>query len=329
MASVNAIAAQEKSTKGAEGALVSVIVPVYNTAPYLAQCLDSILGQTLRDIEIICVDDGSTDNSWEILSCYAAEDSRIILLQQANLFAGVARNAAMDIARGRYLVFWDSDDFFEPEALAAMYKCCERTNADICVCGANQYFQDVEEAVPHDKYLVRSRVPEEDTFNRFTNSDYLFSFTTVMIWNKMYRRSFLEQYGLRFQPRRNSNDVYFSLCALGTAHRIAVVYEHLINYRIGRADGLVNTLSKDPTATAESMADAREYLSAFEGFPDYDFFFKAVSVLRHSIRQLKGGDGWPLLKRYLCKGGLRRLGLSRRPLRYYLGWVSWFFTRNK
>ena len=93
---------------------VSVIIPVYNVEPYLKQCMDSVVGQTLKDIEIICVDDGSTDGSLDILREYAAEDNRIQIIEQKNAGAGAARNNGMRHATGKYLSFLDSDDFFEP-----------------------------------------------------------------------------------------------------------------------------------------------------------------------------------------------------------------------
>ena len=113
--------------------LVSVIVPVYNTSKYLRQCLDSIQAQTLKEIEIICVDDGSTDNSMEILLEKELEDSRICILQQKNRGGGAARNLGMSIAKGKYLSFLDSDDFFEPTMLEEAYTAAEKHNADITI----------------------------------------------------------------------------------------------------------------------------------------------------------------------------------------------------
>ena len=92
---------------------VSVIIPVYNVEDYLRQCLDSVINQTLKDIEIICVDDGSTDNSLQIFREYEQKDSRVKVLTQKNQYAGVARNTGMNIARGHYYVFLDSDDFLK------------------------------------------------------------------------------------------------------------------------------------------------------------------------------------------------------------------------
>ena len=98
-----------------ETLLVSVIVPVYNTAPWLRKCLDSIINQTYRNLEIICVNDGSTDDSASILDEYAAKDARIKVIHQANAGVSVARNKGLDIAVGEYVSFVDSDDWLEPE----------------------------------------------------------------------------------------------------------------------------------------------------------------------------------------------------------------------
>lgn len=115
---------------------VSVIIPVYNAQKYLEKCLNSVVSQTLKDIEIICVDDGSSDSSPDILQSFAKKDSRVIIKRQKNLFAGAARNNGMDTARGKYFVFWDSDDFFEKNALEVLYNKCEKERADMCLCAA-------------------------------------------------------------------------------------------------------------------------------------------------------------------------------------------------
>ncbi len=120
-------------------AKVSVIIPVYNVEPYLKQCMDSVVGQTLKDIEIICVDDGSTDGSLDILKEYATEDSRIQIIEQKNAGAGAARNNGMRHATGKYLSFLDSDDFFEPRMLEKAYDLAEKDQADFVAYKSDQY----------------------------------------------------------------------------------------------------------------------------------------------------------------------------------------------
>ena len=101
---------------------VSVVLPVYNSERYIHQCLNSILNQTLKEIEIICVDDGSTDNSVNLINDICKKDSRVSLIMQKNSYAGVARNNGLKHAKGKYVIFLDSDDFFEPDMLLSMYE---------------------------------------------------------------------------------------------------------------------------------------------------------------------------------------------------------------
>lgn len=293
---------------------VSVIVPVYNTAPYLQRCLDSIAAQTLRDIEVICVDDGSTDESPDILREYAQRDARFRVLRQQNSYAGAARNAGIDHAQGVYLVFWDSDDYFDPRALQLMYGRAKRYDADICVCGASRYFEETGEEIPNDKYLDPGRLPDDPVFNRRSNPDYILSFTTVMLWNKMYARAFVEQEHLRFQDRRYAEDVTFSIRALLMAQRIVTVREYLVSYRVGRADSLVSTLDKSPTDTIGAWEDVWSSLGSLDGFPEWSYFYKVVSVLRHTAQQLRTPEGKRAYRRALRGGSLRRLGITGRPL---------------
>lgn len=110
---------------------ISVIIPVYNAEKYLEKCLDSILQQTFREIEVICVDDGSQDASKQILRRYASQDARVIVVEQKNMYAGVARNRGMELAKGKYLIFLDADDFFHPDMLRRAYACSEQYRADI------------------------------------------------------------------------------------------------------------------------------------------------------------------------------------------------------
>ena len=118
---------------------VSVIIPVYNAAEFLKDGLNSLLKQTLREIEIICVDDGSTDGSLVILKEFEKADARIRVIHQENQGAGAARNNGMDVARGKYLAFLDADDFFEKNMLKAAYDRAEETEAEVCVFNADLY----------------------------------------------------------------------------------------------------------------------------------------------------------------------------------------------
>ena len=122
---------------------VSVVIPVYNVENYLRESLDCVVNQTLRDIEIICVDDGSKDSSLEILQEYAQKDSRVKILTQQNQFAGVARNNGLKIATGEYIIFLDSDDIFDLQMLEKMYYRAVETSADVTVCESRFFVDDI------------------------------------------------------------------------------------------------------------------------------------------------------------------------------------------
>ena len=118
---------------------VSIIIPVYNAEKYLGKCLESLLSQTLQEMEIICVDDGSSDSSPEILKRFQERDGRVRILTQENQYAGAARNNGMKEAQGEYLLFLDADDFFENTLLEKVYNQGKKMEADIVLFGAKQY----------------------------------------------------------------------------------------------------------------------------------------------------------------------------------------------
>lgn len=118
---------------------VSVVMPVYNAENYLFDSLGNVLKQTLKDIEVICVDDGSTDRSAEIIEDYASRDFRLSLIRQKNQYAGAARNAGLAKCRGKYVVFWDADDRFALDALEKLYTKAEADEADLCVCDIRKW----------------------------------------------------------------------------------------------------------------------------------------------------------------------------------------------
>ena len=128
---------------------VSVIVPVYNTEKYLRQCLDSVVNQTLQDIEVICIDDGFTDDSKRILDEYAHRDARILVYSKENGGQSSARNKGMDLAQGDYLYFLDSDDYILDTALECLYECAEAEQLDILFFGGDSFFENRELSQDH------------------------------------------------------------------------------------------------------------------------------------------------------------------------------------
>lgn len=289
---------------------VSVIVPVYNSAPYLRQCLDSIVGQTLREIEIICVDDGSTDESPAILEEYAAADARLRVLHQQNQYAGVARNNGMAQARGKYLMFWDSDDYFDLTALEKLYNQCEADEADICVCGVKRQYDDIGATIVEPNYIREKCLPDEIPFNRETNEEFILNFATPAVWNKMFRHSFVEQEGLAFSPTKSANDVFFVEVALCCAGAITVVREPLVVYRRDREGSLTNTLSSTNAIPIHIWVETAQELERRDIMPRESFANRAFANLLYILRNQKSYPAFEMIMDALGGKALQQLQLD-------------------
>ena len=202
---------------------VSVIIPVYNVENYLRQNLQSVADQTIRDIEIICVDDGSTDSSYSIIEEFAEKDSRFIPVKQENGGAGAARNNGLRRARGKYLSFLDSDDFFDPAMLEEAYNKAEETKADFVVFGSDQYYEDTNEFKSVSWVVRYPELPPYQPFGRRAMTDNIFKVFVGWAWDKLYNREWVLQNNLWFQEQRTSNDMLFVFSAVAIAKRIAYV----------------------------------------------------------------------------------------------------------
>lgn len=224
---------------------VSVIIPVYNTEALLDRCLDSVVKQSLSDIEIICVDDGSTDGSGALLDSWAERDSRIRVIHQANGRQGKARNAAMKIAQGEYIGMIDSDDYIPEEYFERLYNAAKSNDADVAMCGIVKQKPvgervvvafDGEEVVSSadDKLRVCHCPPE---------------FHPV---NKLYRRDMLDRLNLRFQEGVQYEDVMFVVRAIVECERLVTVpgvsYYYVLN----------------PSSTVKSRQTAAKQLQKYE-----------------------------------------------------------------
>lgn len=208
---------------------VSVVIPVYNVEDYLVECMDSIVNQTLEDIEIICVNDGSTDKSLDILKEYAARDSRISVYSQENRGHAVATNRGMKLAKGKYLYLMDSDDILKVEtALEDTYKIAEEKNLDFIIFQAINYYMDKNEFMKKENYSMNALADfvGDRVFNWKDIKDYIFTIT-VTPWSKLYNREFIERSGARFPEGLVFEDNVFFWEVLFSAERISFYRECL------------------------------------------------------------------------------------------------------
>ncbi len=225
---------------------VSVIIPVYNEEKYLEQCLDSICGQTLKEIEIICVDDGSSDRSPQILARYAEKDRRMKILTQKNQYAGVARNRGMECASGKYLSFLDSDDYFAPDMLEKMYERAEKHGADVTVCRFAEYCEQEMETRGIDWSFEDLFLNGKEVFSGTElNCAGIFQLTKGWAWDKLLRTDFVRECGYRFAEFRSSEDGFFVYMLMARAERISYMEEALAVHRVNNGRSLSNTKDSD------------------------------------------------------------------------------------
>ena len=239
---------------------VSVIVPVHDAEKYLEQCLSSILGQTLQDIEVICVDDNSSDGSAKVLERFAEEDSRLRVLQSPGLGAGGARNIGLESAQGEYLSFLDADDFFEPDMLESAVAKAEEDQSDIVVYGSWLY-DATRQANRQAKWKLQIEgLPEGRPFAPTEVNDRIFSIFGNEAWNKLFRASRIQEKGLHFQEISRANDLFFTCTALIQSHSISVIDRAFVHYRVATTTSLQSTKDRDPASFLKASEALHSYL---------------------------------------------------------------------
>ena len=219
-------------------AIISIIIPVYNTESYLRECLDSVKNQSMSEIEIICVDDGSTDSSGAILDEYARQDKRFVVIHQPNAGQSAARNKGIDISRGKYVCFLDADDWYESECCQTLYETAEKFNNEF-VTAAFREIGGKKQILP----LKNSNAVYVDDMDKYC----FITHVQFTIWGKLYRKDFIEKHNIRFLEGVCYEDNHFSIKAALCAKEVRHIPNVLYNYRIGTG------YSKDPKQVHKRM----------------------------------------------------------------------------
>lgn len=185
---------------------VSIVVTIYNAEEYIDNCLDMLTKQTLKNIEIICVDDGSADGSMGRLQAYSRRDERIRVFTEENKGAGAARNRGLTEATGKYILFLDCDDFFEPDMVQLAYEKAEEQGAEIVIYKSDQYNMDSGEFVYENWAMIEWALPPYEPFGYRQISTNIFKAFVGWAWDKLYLREFVVKNDLKFQEQRTTND---------------------------------------------------------------------------------------------------------------------------
>ena len=229
--------------------MISIILPVYNVAKYLSECMDSVLKQTYSDLEVICINDGSTDDSLEILEEYASLDNRVVIINQENKGQGAARNKGIKLAKGEYILFVDPDDWVEADTVESAYQIAKNNNAQIVQFNYQTYNESSGEFQKHnlakqlfDLYGYNLEIEKSFCF-KDVKKNCLHSFDMHIV-NRLYLTKFLKDNNIIFSDCRYGEDWLFSIGTLIKADMIFYLDKYNYNYRI-RNDSSCNSINSN------------------------------------------------------------------------------------
>lgn len=275
---------------------VSIIVPVYNVENYLEKCLSSLTGQTLHDIEIIVVNDGSTDHSADIIKRFAAKDNRIMYLTKSNGGLSDARNYGIPYAQGKYLGFIDSDDYVEPDMFEKLYHAAEKDQSDFVECNL---FHDFENAM------------DTEYGKEIYNPKEMLMMGRSVVWNKIYRREWLLSTNVQFLKGLIFEDVAFYAMILPYVKKVSYIQEPLIHY-VQRENSLNKSCSVKTLQILDILENIKNYYIE-HGF--YREYYEALEFLSARI--------------ILCSSFRRMLGIANKEERQMALNESWkYLTRT-
>lgn len=248
---------------------VSVVIPVYNVEPYLRECLDSVLGQTFSDLEVICVDDGSTDGSVLILNEYAARDSRVKVIAAEHKNAGAARNIGYRASSGKHLLFLDADDVFAPNMIQVMHEALTSYHADIANCAKQDFMSG--KPIPE---LAKGDVGNFTVLDNSERQVNCFKEFVGWSWDKLFARSLIEKHDLHFQEQQAHNDFFFCNSACCLADKIVKTNDVFIAHRKHETSIAMNR-DKSPLCFSSALRSFYRKLAL------YDYWNKYPDQLRY------------------------------------------------
>ena len=224
---------------------ISVIIPIYNCEKYIKECLSSLIKQTFKNFEIICVNDGSNDDTLKILKKFEAKDERIIIFNQNNSGPGIARNIGMKKSKGEYLIFLDSDDIFKKTMLEELYIKIKENDSDVVICNSQNFEKKKWWKKFYEKnYLINNNIIKQKTFTSLDIEKDFFNLFIWWPWDKLFKRKYIENLGIEYQNLKSSEDLFFVAASVIAAKKISYLDKILINHRIGIKNSVSNSRQK-------------------------------------------------------------------------------------
>lgn len=259
---------------------VSIVLPIYNVEKYLPKCLDCLLNQTLRDIEIICVNDESTDNSLEILNNYAKKDNRINIINQPNSGPGVARNNGIHIANGEYIAFCDPDDWIDENVYEYLYDTAKANNADVV-----EYAVAVHEE-KNGKIKIKDNLYDCDVIN-ITEKPYLLFKGILASWNKLCLARLIKEQNILFSEGYCAEDMLFTISLKSVANKILYINKPFYHY-LHRKSSITHKKSATNSLVPFFIADVLDFLQKKDIYNKVidDFWNFAIGIATLHYRKL-------------------------------------------
>ncbi len=289
-------------------AKVSVIIPVYNAEKTLERCLDALINQTFSDFEVICVNDGSKDNSWEVLEKYSNKDSRIKAFNLENHGVAYTRNFAISKMSGKYLMFCDADDWYEPSMIEEMVNTIEERNVDVVMCDANVIdIANGEIQKEGDKKYVGINLLGDYNLNTE-----IVEKINVVLWNKIFKKELIDKYKINYPNKYEHDDMGFVCMYLAIAKTYLGLNKKLYNYIVGNEKSI---MGKNLTST--NYGKEFDFIYAFKIVfdfiqklekPEYDYFIKKRfrGYFLHYIQFLNNKqqkEALSIIQKYILESG--------------------------
>ncbi|NGM17160.1 glycosyltransferase [Eggerthellaceae bacterium zg-893] len=299
---------------------VSIVIPVYNAEAFLDPLLDNLKAQTFTDFEVICVNDGSSDSSLDILERASEQDSRFHAVTRENGGEGAARNTGLEHARGKYIICVDADDLVEPNLLEAMVQpFLADDSLDVVLCDLDNYFDDIDEFRAAPWAINKQHIPAGISFQPKDIPDF-YNWVTGYCANKMVKRSLIEDHSLRWQEVRTHGDMAFTQSALGIADNVYFVNQELYHHRKRSDGGSLSDITQDTLYECLFLAleEIKNNLTRAGKWPDFESIFVNYALAQCRWKYFKVSDNArPNVHASLRNSWFRRLGVTGYPKEFY------------